>query len=224
VSALTCMRVQCTLIGCCYKLTSSGRNNRREQSLLVQQPSRGGKLLWPSVVLLLSGRCSSQQKDEHRYYECEFCVLEVACLGHLVSAEGIRPVMDKVAAILELQPPGDVKGMQKFLGMMEQYRKYIPGYARLAAPLTVATWTLHSLQPTRPESTARCSFGLMSTLCPSGRYAPSTSCYATFAYVAPTPPCDRVTAASAGIGSPQGIAAVHFRTYTEFDFNSERTF
>jgi hypothetical protein len=68
VSALTCMRVQCTLIGCCYQLTSSGRNNRREQSLLVQQPSRVGKLLWSSVVLLLSGRCSSQQKDEHTYY------------------------------------------------------------------------------------------------------------------------------------------------------------
>jgi hypothetical protein len=62
VSALTCMRVQCTLIGCCYKLTSSGRNNRREQSLLVQQPSRVGKLLWSSVVLLLSGRCSFQTK------------------------------------------------------------------------------------------------------------------------------------------------------------------
>jgi hypothetical protein len=62
------MRVQCTLIGCCYKLTSSGRNNRREQYLLVQQPSRVGKLLWSSVVLLLSGRCSSQQKDEHTYY------------------------------------------------------------------------------------------------------------------------------------------------------------
>jgi hypothetical protein len=62
------MRVQCTLIGCCYKLTSSGRNNRREQSLLVQQPSRVGKLLWSSVVLLLSGRCSSQQKDKRTYY------------------------------------------------------------------------------------------------------------------------------------------------------------
>jgi hypothetical protein len=61
------MRVQCALIGCCYKLTSSGRNNRREQSLLVQQPSRVAKLLWSSVVLLLSGRCSSQQKDERTH-------------------------------------------------------------------------------------------------------------------------------------------------------------
>jgi hypothetical protein len=42
--------------------------------------------------------------------------------------------MDKVAAVLELQPPATAKGMRRFMGMMEQYRKYIPGYALLAAP------------------------------------------------------------------------------------------
>lgn len=67
--------------------------------------------------------------------KCSFCVEEVVCLGHLVSAEGISPVMDKVAAILELQPPTNAKAMRRFLGMMEQYRKYIPRYALLAAPL-----------------------------------------------------------------------------------------
>jgi hypothetical protein len=45
--------------------------------------------------------------------------------------------MDKVAAILELQPPANVKAMRMFLGMMEQYRKYIPRYALWAAPLNL---------------------------------------------------------------------------------------
>jgi hypothetical protein len=71
--------------------------------------------------------------------KCQFCVEEVVCLGHLVSAKGLCPVFDKVSAILELQPPTDLKGMQRFLGMMEQYRKFIPDYARLAAPLQVMT-------------------------------------------------------------------------------------
>lgn len=71
--------------------------------------------------------------------KCRFCVEEVVCLGHLVSAQGIRPVMDKVAAIMDLPPPANAKGMRSFLGMMEQYRKYIEGYARLAAPLQVMT-------------------------------------------------------------------------------------
>jgi hypothetical protein len=45
--------------------------------------------------------------------------------------------LDKVAAVLELQPPANANGMQRLLGMMEQYGKYIPGYALLAAPLQV---------------------------------------------------------------------------------------
>jgi len=90
--------------------------------------------------------------------KCRFCVQEVVCLGHLVSAEGISPVME-VAAILELQPPANVKSMRGFLGMMEQYRKYIPGYARLAAPLQVMTrrsvsfvWTDECVRTTKPLS------------------------------------------------------------------------
>jgi transposase InsO family protein len=71
--------------------------------------------------------------------KCAFVVPEVVCLGHLVSARGIQPIMDKVAAIVELPPPTNAKGMRRFLGMMEHYRKYIPGYARLAAPLQVMT-------------------------------------------------------------------------------------
>ena len=72
-------------------------------------------------------------------FKCRFCVEEVVCLGHLVSAQGIRPVMDKVAAIMDLPPPSCAKDMKRFLGMMEQYRKYISGYAHLAAPLQVMT-------------------------------------------------------------------------------------
>lgn len=46
--------------------------------------------------------------------KCRFCVEEVVCLGHLVSAEGIRPVMDKVSAIMDLPRPQNVKGMKGF--------------------------------------------------------------------------------------------------------------
>jgi hypothetical protein len=42
-----------------------------------------------------------------------------------------------VAAVRDLQHPANAKGMRIFLGMMEQCRKYTPGYALLAAPLQV---------------------------------------------------------------------------------------
>lgn len=67
--------------------------------------------------------------------KCRFCVPEVVCLGHVVSAEGIKPVFDKLQAVVALPLPQNVTALCGFLGMMEQYRKYIKGYAAIAAPL-----------------------------------------------------------------------------------------
>mgnify|MGYP001809986550 CR=1 FL=1 len=67
--------------------------------------------------------------------KCRFCVQEVVCLGHLVSAKGIQPVFDKLQAVVALPRPQNVSALRGFLGMMEQYRKYIKGYAAIAAPL-----------------------------------------------------------------------------------------
>jgi hypothetical protein len=71
--------------------------------------------------------------------KCRFCVPEVVCLGHLVSAKGIQPVVDKVAAIMELPQPTSVKGTMGFFGDMDQYRKYISGYAAMCVPLQLLT-------------------------------------------------------------------------------------
>ena len=86
------------------------------------------------------------------------------CLGHLVSAKGISPVMDKVAAILELKPPANVKAMRMFLGMMEQHRKYIPRYALWAAPLNLMlrrnvafVWTEEAMSSFEALKEALCS-------------------------------------------------------------------
>jgi len=67
--------------------------------------------------------------------KCRFCVQEVVCLGHLVSAAGIRPVFDKLEAVKALPLPQNAKGLRRFLGVMEYYRKFIQGYAAIAAPL-----------------------------------------------------------------------------------------
>jgi len=71
--------------------------------------------------------------------KCRFCVESVVCLGHLVSAQGIRCVEDKLAAILDLPRPQSAKAMKRFLGMMVYYSKYIKGFAALSAPLHYMT-------------------------------------------------------------------------------------
>jgi len=42
----------------------------------------------------------------------------VAFMGHVFTAEGLKPDPAKVEAILEMPPPTDVKGVKRFLGMV----------------------------------------------------------------------------------------------------------
>lgn len=67
--------------------------------------------------------------------KCSFCVQRVVCLGHVLDANGIRPVESKVQAVLDLPLPDSVKALKGFLGMAGYYRKFIPNFAHLAASL-----------------------------------------------------------------------------------------
>jgi hypothetical protein len=71
--------------------------------------------------------------------KCSFCVERVVCLGHVVDKSGVRPVDDKVAAIVQLPQPRTVRALKGFLGMMGFYRKFIKDYARIVAPLDALT-------------------------------------------------------------------------------------
>jgi hypothetical protein len=71
--------------------------------------------------------------------KCSFCVERVVCLGPVVDKDGVRPVDDKVAAIVQLPLPRTVRAVKGFLGMMGCYRKFIKDFAKLAAPLETLT-------------------------------------------------------------------------------------
>ena len=57
-------------------------------------------------------------------------------LGHIVSQEGTEPDPTKVEVITNLQPPTDVKGVQRVLGHIGWYRSRITDYATATLPLT----------------------------------------------------------------------------------------
>ena len=57
-------------------------------------------------------------------------------LGYRVSASGVQPDPDKIEAIRSWQlPSGARPEVQKFLGLASYYRNFIPGFAKIAAPL-----------------------------------------------------------------------------------------
>lgn len=67
--------------------------------------------------------------------KCNFLQEKVQFLGHQISADGIGPDPDKIAAVTEWPVPSSVKQLRSFLGFCSYYRKFIQGFSRIAGPL-----------------------------------------------------------------------------------------
>ena len=67
--------------------------------------------------------------------KCEFMLPKIEYLGHLVTAEGLKPTAEKVRAIQEAPTPRNVQQLRSFLGLINYYRKFLPNQATLLAPL-----------------------------------------------------------------------------------------
>ena len=60
---------------------------------------------------------------------------KVAFLGHVLSEAGIEMQDDKVAAIWDWPTPKNLLQLCSFLGLCLYYRRFIPGFANVTAPL-----------------------------------------------------------------------------------------
>ena len=60
----------------------------------------------------------------------------VKFLGYLVDQNGIQPLPDKVEAIHNFPTPTTQKKMREYLGLVNFYRRFLPGCAKLLLPLT----------------------------------------------------------------------------------------
>ncbi|MCP4490712.1 MAG: hypothetical protein GY820_25880, partial [Gammaproteobacteria bacterium] len=67
--------------------------------------------------------------------KCFFCKPEVPYLGHVLSKHGIKTDPQKTAAIQNMAPPNNVKELQRFLGMVNYYTKFVSAFSQLASPL-----------------------------------------------------------------------------------------
>lgn len=64
-----------------------------------------------------------------------FCKKELKYLGHVVGQGGIQTDPDKIKAISELEPPTDVAGVRRIIGMMSWYSKFVQNFTSVIAPL-----------------------------------------------------------------------------------------
>lgn len=68
--------------------------------------------------------------------KCEFLRCEVMYLGHIIGADGVRPVPGKIKAIMDFPTPKSPKNIKQFLGLAGYYRRFIPNFSKTAKPLT----------------------------------------------------------------------------------------
>ena len=78
--------------------------------------------------------------------KCSLFREEVGFLGHIISKEGIRTDPRKTEVIHQWMRPQTLKDLRQFLGFTSYYRKFVKGYAQLAAPLHELTGVLVQLK------------------------------------------------------------------------------
>ena len=67
--------------------------------------------------------------------KCSLAKSSMEFLGHALSGEGVKPTEDKVNAITNFPTPKTIKSLQEFIGMITYYHRFLPGIAKILAPL-----------------------------------------------------------------------------------------
>lgn len=90
--------------------------------------------------------------------KCEFLKPELEYLGHLVTAEGIKPNPKKLEAVKNFKIPKTPTQVKSFLGLSGYYRKFVKNFSKIAKPLTELT------KKDKPFSTGQIPNNLVLTL------------------------------------------------------------
>ena len=91
--------------------------------------------------------------------KCNFFMNEVEYLGYVIRPGHISVSPKKVEAISNFEPPRTLQGLQRFLGMVGWYRRFIRNFSEIASPLYEllskdrnAEWQVHI--PDTPQNRA----------------------------------------------------------------------
>ena len=67
--------------------------------------------------------------------KCKFMQTSVTYLGHVIDADGLRPLSERVRAIKEAPTPTSVTELKSYLGMLSYYSKFLPNLSSKLHPL-----------------------------------------------------------------------------------------
>lgn len=134
----------------CFGLRNAAQTFQR----LVNSILAGLDFVFAYVDDVLIASASSEQHVDHvravlgRFEEfgiainpakCVYAVSSLTFLGHVVDTRGLRPNPDSVKVIRQWTQPNTKKELQRFLGSLNFYHRFIPSAANLQAPLYAIT-------------------------------------------------------------------------------------
>ncbi|KAJ4977200.1 hypothetical protein NE237_002306 [Protea cynaroides] len=80
-----------------------------------------------------------KEKLYAKFTNCEFWLKEIAFLGHVVSAKGIKVDPSKIEAIVKWEAPKSIVEIKSLLCLAGYYRRFVENYSRISVPLTSLT-------------------------------------------------------------------------------------
>lgn len=66
----------------------------------------------------------------------KFCAQQLKYLGYILDHQGVRPNPEKVSAMSDYPTPKSVKDVRRLLGLAGWYRRFIPHFASITAPIS----------------------------------------------------------------------------------------
>ena len=67
--------------------------------------------------------------------KCQFRLHKLTFFGHDLSSEGVGPSEEKIAAVVNAQPPQNVSEVRSFVQLVQYSSKFIPNFSQVAEPL-----------------------------------------------------------------------------------------
>ena len=99
------------------------------------------RVWWRSIRYIRSSY-RGKLREKRLYTEfltCEFWLKKVACLGHVVSEEGISVDSSKIEAVSQWKQLGNPTKVQSFLGLAGYYQRFVNWFSKILAPMTAFT-------------------------------------------------------------------------------------
>ena len=61
--------------------------------------------------------------------KCEFGMIELLYLGHIIGAQGVQVHQEKIRAILDWPTPRNVTELRSFFELCNYYRRFVMGFS-----------------------------------------------------------------------------------------------